>query len=139
MLHRQTVQKSLVLAAVQNLRGHVTADEVYDYIHNVHPSVGKGTVYRNLNLLADEKQIRRIAISDGPDRFDFTLADHYHVKCICCGKVSDVDMDVLPDLCGQIRDTHGMKFLGYELLFHGVCPECQEEERSEKDESYNNV
>ena len=55
MEKRNTIQKELVLNAVTKMHRHVTADEVYDYIKKDYPSIGKGTVYRNLSILADEK------------------------------------------------------------------------------------
>lgn len=130
MERRNTIQKELVKNAVISLHGHVTADEVYDFIKKDHPSVGKGTVYRNLNILADEGAVRRVEISDGPDCFDFTTIEHYHVKCIECGKVFDVDMDTI-DLMKKIRDKHGIEFLSFDILFRGICPKCREIENME--------
>ena len=71
--------------------------------------------------------IRKIEVPNGPDRFDFMLKNHYHVKCIICKELFDVDMDVdaLPDLREKIRNTHGMQFLDYDILFKGICPSCR--------------
>ena len=126
MDRRNTIQKELVLKAVNELKRHVTADEVYDFIKKDYPTIGKGTVYRNLGVLVDEGLVRKVEIPDGPDRFDFTLKNHYHVRCVKCGEVFDVDMDVITDLEDRIRDTHGMEFLSYEISFKGVCPACRE-------------
>lgn len=128
MDRRNTVQKELVLEIVRDMRSHVTADDVYARIHSVHPNISKGTVYRNLSLLADEGEIRRVEIPDGPDRFDFTLENHYHVRCVKCGNVLDVDMDVISDINSRIKDNHGVRFLDYDILFKGICPACQENE-----------
>ena len=125
MEHRNTIQKELVRKAVFEMKRHVTADEVYEFIRADYPTIGKGTVYRNLSVLAEEGSIRRVEIPDGPDRFDFTLPEHYHVRCVKCGAVSDVDMEVLPDLLRNIRNTHGMEFLSYDILFKGICPACR--------------
>lgn len=125
MEHRNTIQKELVLSAVRTMRRHVTADEVHGFIAREHPSVSRGTVYRNLNLLSEEKQIRKVRVPNGPEHFDFTLREHYHVRCVKCGSVSDVDMVVLPDLMKMVQDSHGMQFLDYDICFRGVCPECQ--------------
>lgn len=125
MERRHTIQKDLILKAVQDMRRHVTADEVYEYVKAGHTSIGKGTVYRNLAILAGEGAIRRVEVPDGPDRFDFTLKNHYHVRCVECGEVSDVDMDEIPDLKERIHDTHGMKFLNYDIFFKGICPACR--------------
>ena len=52
---------------------------------------------------------------DGANRFDITLKNHYHVRCIKCGEVSDVDMEEIPDLMKRIHDTHGIDFLEYDI------------------------
>ncbi|MBQ0000281.1 MAG: transcriptional repressor [Clostridiales bacterium] len=127
MERRNTIQRELVLQAVRTLKRHVTAEEIFEFLHQQHPYIGKGTVYRNLNILASEGEIRKVEISDGPDRFDFTLKEHYHVECICCHDVSDVDLEALPDLIPRIHDHHGMKFMGYDILFKGLCESCQRE------------
>lgn len=116
---------NLVLKTVQELKRHLTADEVYEFIKKEHPTIGRGTVYRNLKILVEEGAIRKVEVPDGSDRFDFTLKDHYHVKCVKCGDIFDVDMEQLPDLKAKIRDTHGMEFLGYDIFFKGICPACR--------------
>ena len=125
MEKRNTIQKELVLNAVTKMRRHVTADEVYDYIKKDYPSIGKGTVYRNLSILADENKIRKVEIPNGADCFDFTLEKHYHIRCIKCGKVFDVDMDEIKTLDSFIHDRHGMKFLDFDIVFKGICKDCQ--------------
>lgn len=130
MERRNTIQRDLVLEAVRAMKSHVTAEEVYNFIVKNHPHVSKGTVYRNLHILAEENEIKKVAIPDGCDRFDFTLSDHYHVKCIHCGDIHDVDMEALPNLIDKIREFHGVKYLDYDILFRGICSKCQIEERS---------
>lgn len=126
MERRNTIQKELVHNAVVSLHSHVTADEVYELIKKEHSSIGKGTVYRNLNLLAEEGMIRKVEIPDGPDRFDFTLENHYHVRCVKCSSVFDVDIDTVPDLIKKIKNKNDIKFIDYDILFKGICPECQD-------------
>lgn len=110
-VRRNTIQKDLVLRAVNEMKRHATTEEVYEFIKKEHPTIGKGTVYRNLGILVEEGKIRKVEVPDGPDRFDFTLKDHYHVRCIKCGDVSDVDMDEVKDLTEKINNVHGIKFL----------------------------
>lgn len=124
MERRNTIQKELVLKTVRELKRHVTADEVYEFIKKDHPRIGKGTVYRNLGILAEEGEIRKVEVPNGPDRFDFTVQNHYHVRCIRCGEVFDVDMDEVMDLKEKIHDAHGIQFLNYDIFFKGICPAC---------------
>ena len=60
MKNRNTIQRTLVLEAVNTLQCHATADEIYEAIAKEHPSVSKATVYRNLNLLSEMGEIRKI-------------------------------------------------------------------------------
>ena len=130
MERRNTIQKELVLNTIRDLKRHLTADEVYESIRKEYPNIGKGTVYRNLGILTEEGAIRRVEIPDGPDRYDITLKNHYHVRCIKCGQVFDVDMDEITDLKEKIHDTHGMQFLDYDIFFKGICPDCRAKETS---------
>ena len=51
---RNTIQKDLVRNAVYEMRRHVTANEVYEFIKEAYPTIGKGTVYRNLDIILME-------------------------------------------------------------------------------------
>lgn len=129
---RNTIQKELVQNAVYEMRKHVTANEVYEFIKKDYPNIGRGTVYRNLDILVEEGALRKVEVPDGPNCYDFTLKNHYHVRCMTCGEVSDVDMDEIPDLLKKIHDTHGTDFLGYDISFKGVCPKCREKRQEEQ-------
>ena len=118
----------MVLSAVNELHSHVTADQIYHYIKAKYPSIGRGTVYRNLGILVEEGKVRKVEVPDGSDRFDFTLENLYHVECVKCGGVFDVDMDVISELEKKIKDTHGIQYLSYDIFFKGICPECQKKE-----------
>lgn len=131
MIRRNTIQKDLVRSAVYEMKRHVTANEVYEFIQKDHPTIGKGTVYRNLDILVEEGDLRKVEVPDGPNRYDFTLKKHYHMRCITCGEVFDADMDELPDLMKKIHDTHGMEFLSYDIFFKGICRKCKEKEEQD--------
>ena len=98
---RNTIQKDLVKNAVYEMKRHVTANEVYEFLKKEY-------------------------------RFDITLKNHYHVRCIKCGEVSDVDMEEIPDLMKRIHDTHGIDFLEYDISFKGICPRCREKMKEEQ-------
>ena len=125
---RNTIQRDLVKQAVYDMRRHVTADELYEFLRAKHPSIGKGTVYRNLDVLVEDGSVRKVEVPSGPNLYDFTLKNHYHVKCVNCGEVSDVDMDEVTGLIEQIRNTHGMDFLTYDIAFKGICKNCKEKQ-----------
>ena len=126
MMKRNTIQRSLVLEAVNQLQCHATADEIYEAIVKEHPHISRATVYRNLKLLSETGEIRKMEMPGGADRFDHQCHDHCHVRCEKCGRVFDVDMEYITGLEKNIKDQHGFSFTGYDILFRGICPDCQE-------------
>ncbi len=124
MNKRNTVQRALVLEAVKELRCHATADEIHKAIVIKHPDISRGTVYRNLNVLSEIGEIRKREIPGGADRYDHLCHDHYHARCLRCGRVFDVDMDFMGDLEKRVNDTRGFEFVGHDIVFKGICHEC---------------
>lgn len=124
-MKRNTVQREFTLEAVKELHCHSTAEDVYAVVAKKHPNVSRATVYRNLNELSEEGEIQKVHIPDGADRFDHQCHKHYHFRCEECGKVYDVDMDYIENLTKSVKDKHGFEFLGYDLMFKGICAECR--------------
>ncbi|MGN0157865.1 MAG: Fur family transcriptional regulator [Brotaphodocola sp.] len=126
MIKRNTIQCSLVLETVNQLKGHVTADEIYDAVVKKYPHISRATVYRNLNRLVKMEKIRKIEVPNGADCFESWCRKHYHIRCEKCGRLFDVDMEYISDLEKKIRDTHGFSFTGHDIIFTGICPQCKD-------------
>ena len=131
MMKRNTIQRSLVFEAVNKLQCHATADEIYQTIMKEHPNISRATVYRNLKLLSETGEIRKMEIPGGSDRFDHRIHDHCHVRCEKCGRVFDVDMEYITGLEQNITESHGFAFTGYDILFRGICPDCQKSRKQQ--------
>lgn len=122
---RNTIQRALVLEAVQSLHNHPTSADVYEVVREKHPNISRATVYRNLGVLANKGEVLRIEVPNGADRYDFRNKPHYHAKCRECGGVFDIEMSHLDDLVARITDTHGFSVEDHEVIFTGLCPHCQ--------------
>lgn len=127
---RNTVQRALVYEAVCQLKNHPTAEDIYAWVTTRNPKVSRGTVYRNLGCLAQEGKIRRVPLPNTSDRFDFTLAPHYHIRCTRCGKLEDVQIPYHAEADGQARKATGWDCRGHEIIFEGECPDCKKERNS---------
>ena len=125
-MKRNTIQRTLVLEAVNRLKSLATADEIYHLIAKEHPNISRGTVYRNLKQLSESGEIRKLEIPGGADRFDHRCHDHYHIRCLKCGRVFDVEMEYMEDLGKRIKNTHGFEFSGHDIIFKGICPGCKD-------------
>ena len=132
MTRHNTIQRSLVLDAVNRLKSHATADEVYAEVAATHPNISKATVYRNLNLLSEMGMIRKLEIPGGADRFDHICKEHCHVKCEKCGRVFDNDIPYIDGLDNRVENRNGFELTGYDILFRGICPGCRASSDGEK-------
>lgn len=122
---RNTIQRTLVLEAVQGLHDHPTSADVYEAVRVKHPNISRATVYRNLGVLAERGDVLRVEVAGGADRYDFFNKPHYHARCSQCGGIFDVDMAYRFDLIDEVADAHGFKIEGHQIMFSGVCPACQ--------------
>ena len=120
MQTRNTVQRQIVLQTVLRMHDHPTADTVYAAVAAEHPSISKATVYRNLNQLVIQGDIRRVPVPNGADRYDFNTSEHYHVRCTHCGQVYDVYMPHIDNLLDSVAEAYGVEVQRYDILCQGV-------------------
>ena len=67
-------QRESIKTCLMNRHDHPTADTLYMSIREEYPNISLGTVYRNLNLLVELGEVRKLSCGEGADRFD---ADTY--------------------------------------------------------------
>jgi Fur family peroxide stress response transcriptional regulator len=103
---------------------HPTADTVYLSVKQEFPNISLGTVYRNLNLLADLGEAVKITAPNGGVHFDGRTEPHYHFHCNKCGRVIDLQLDEL----NCINKAAGENFDGiienHSMMFYGTCRDC---------------
>lgn len=129
MTQRQTIQRQLILDAVKELKVHPTAKDVYDAIKIRFAGISLGTVYRNLNLLAEMGEIRKITVSDEADRFDAITHQHYHMRCKHCGKFFDIEMNYFDIIDQAVEGQSGYRIDRHNILFDGFCNDCNQTPR----------
>lgn len=122
---RNTHQRRLVLELVRQNPDHPTADDVYELARERDPNISKGTVYRNLNLLYELGEIKKLPMPFGPDHYDFNTDNHYHFICRCCYKVVDADVPYMEEINKGSAGGEGFVTEWHRLILVGLCPECQ--------------
>ncbi len=128
VIQRSTRQRQVILEEVKRSRTHPTADEIYEQVRSRLPRVSLGTVYRNLDVLAANGDILKLAPGRPQMRFDGNLTAHYHMTCIHCGRIEDLPLtasdnpiDILENMTSHLT-KYGV--FGHKLEFVGVCAEC---------------
>ncbi len=117
-------QRQLIKDFLMTRKDHPTADVVYMNVRQKYPNISLGTVYRNLSLLSELGEIRRLRLGDGIDHYDADTSDHYHVICTQCGGVSDVKADGIGDILGNANIEYDGEIQGHVTYFYGICEKC---------------
>jgi Fur family ferric uptake transcriptional regulator len=123
---RLTTQRQIILEELGKVTSHPTANEVYDMVRKRLPRIGLGTVYRNLELLADSGVILKLEVGGTQKRFDATVDPHYHIRCSTCGKVDDIDIPVQEHINKAAMEASNYEVLGHHIEFSGLCHSCLE-------------
>ncbi|MCF8057158.1 MAG: transcriptional repressor [Desulfocapsa sp.] len=126
---RLTTQRQIILEELGKVTSHPTANEVYDMVRKRLPRIGLGTVYRNLELMADNGIILKLEVGGTQKRFDATVAPHYHIRCVSCGKVNDIEIPVMEDINKTAAELSQYQILGHHIEFSGICSACSSEEK----------
>lgn len=116
-----TKQRQLILEIIQNSMEHLTADDIFIKAKEKMPSIAVGTVYRNLGLMVEAGEIKKLPQPSGPDRYDKSIKPHEHLCCSKCGNFLDLpDLELKP----YIEQKAGIEVESYELHIEGICSEC---------------
>lgn len=118
---RLTPQRAEVLAELQAAHDHPTAAQLFERLRPRLPHLSLGTVYRNLDVLAADGVITRLAGPGTQTRWDGAPPDHDHVRCRWCGTVTDIP--AVP-LAGNPALPGGFALEGRRLEFTGTCAAC---------------
>jgi Fur family peroxide stress response transcriptional regulator len=122
-------QREMIKAFLMSRKDHPTADIVYMNVRQQNPNISLGTVYRNLTLLADMGEIRRLRVGDGVDHFDADISPHYHFVCTECGAVIDLEMDSIEGITELAGAGFNGRIAGHVTYFYGSCGNCAKSEK----------
>jgi Fur family peroxide stress response transcriptional regulator len=123
---RYSKQRETILTALKNNPLHPTADCLYALLKKDNPLLSLGTVYRNLNRLADEGLIKKIKGLDNKEHFDHNTFEHCHIICDKCGRVEDIMMaPLISKNLKRLREATDFDIETCELILRGTCKYCK--------------
>lgn len=125
-MNKRSKQRDAILENLCSRRDHPTADELYFSLKQDMPQISLGTVYRNLNLLCDEKKIQKISVG-GAEHYDGNANEHYHLHCVKCGRVVDVDMPLDEKIKDECKKYFDGEIFGFSITFRGLCSNCSKQ------------
>ena len=119
-------KRDAILTCLRQTVVHPSADWVFAQLKPEIPDLSLGTVYRNLRLLVEDKEIRQIITDYGPDRYDRNMIPHEHLHCDGCGKLVDITFGGLKEL---LENKGEIAVNDYQLNIRGLCPACNTKQK----------
>ena len=123
---RLTTQRAQVLAALHDLPGHSTAEQIHARVRDRGGNeVALSTVYRNLDALVAMGLVTAFTGASGVTTYEWTAEAHHHLLCDGCGHTQEVALHALDALAREVRRDHGFAADMRHLAIHGRCAGCQ--------------
>jgi len=106
-----------------------SVDDVVLRMQNRGAKVGRSTVYRYLEYLAEQGSVRKYQNVHGITQYQHyednsACSHHFHMMCKMCGTLRHVDCDHIQSLAGHIAAEHGFTLDPKETVLVGICSEC---------------
>ena len=117
-----TYQRLLIYKHLLKTKSHPTAEEIYQEVKSVYPSLSLATVYKTLETFAENNLIAKVNTLHDMARFDGDTDPHHHLVCLHCKKIVDIYDDDLNKL--PIPSKNGFRVFGYRVQFEGLCETC---------------
>lgn len=122
---RRTPERYAILDAVYSIKGHFSLDELDEYLTEHSFRVSRATLYNNLRLFRKLRFVVCHRLQNGTKYEScYDNKDHCHQICTVCGKVTEINSQIIIDAVDGIRLTRFKKD-GFTLYIYGVCSSCQ--------------
>ena len=111
--------------ALNELMNHPSAEQIYESIIEKYPTISRATVYRNLN--SSWKMENPAGASHRHPTTMIGCSTSTFISNVVCKSVHDIE--VAKDLSVELEnlDLKGYRLESYQVVFNGVCPDCQKE------------
>lgn len=129
MAYKTSKQRNMIIDYMKCINTHVSAETIYAHLNVGDIKISLATIYRNLNILSEMKEIKKIALPDGYV-YDKTCKPHYHFYCRECNTLYDLssaydqNFDLIADNESMVGSVDG-----HELTFKGICKNCIKSKR----------
>jgi len=124
-MERSTRQRHAIRQTLHIAERPLLPMEILDQARAIVPALGLATVYRNLKLLVDAKEVQPVELPGEPARYELSgHGHHHHFRCRNCHRVFDIH--ACP---GNMQSLVPPGFMveGHELTLYGICSACQTE------------
>jgi len=124
--YRSTGPRREVARLIAAQSGPFTAADLIEGAHDRRLGVGRATVFRTLDVLAELHAVERLDLPSGEHAYvACEPVHHHHVVCSQCGASRDVDDAGWRAVVRDIEGTTGYRIDDHRLELFGRCPACR--------------
>lgn len=127
--YKLTKQRRIIYKVIINNRDkHLSPEDIYEKVKHKYPEIGLTTVYRTLQLFEELGLMYKMNFNDGCSRYELkknTNDHHHHLICLKCGKILEVELDLLENLELEIEDKVEFEIISHSVKFFGYCEDCR--------------
>jgi Fur family ferric uptake transcriptional regulator len=129
--HRQTRYRNEVLTLLLETTEFLGAQRVHTVLRGRGSSIGLTTVYRVLQVLADEGIADCIRAAAGEQVYRRCGSDHHHhLMCRTCGRAIEIENPAIERWAAEIAEHHEFRDVGHSIEIFGTCSVCAAADRS---------
>ena len=129
--YRLTEQRRVIADLIASRAGHFTAGDLLADSRRRRLGVGRATIFRSVDVLADLGLIERLDLPDGGHAFVACSGPHHHhLVCSSCGRSTDIAATGLSAILRDVGARSGYRIGSHRLEVFGICPTCQAASRS---------
>jgi Fur family transcriptional regulator, peroxide stress response regulator len=121
---KATPQRIAICRIALNSRAHPSAQQVYDEVKKIHPTVSLATVYKTLEVLGELDLVQEINFPKGQARFDSYMNPHINLICLKCGNIKDLDDTTVKEITMKVAEATKFKPTGQRMDVYGICQKC---------------
>jgi Fur family ferric uptake transcriptional regulator len=126
--YRLTPQRMMILEAIADSDGHVSAEEILESVRTAYPYLDISTVYRTLDLLKTLHLVSETDLGRGHAQYELLSKGlHHHLICTECGKILDVENSFLDPLRQSVEEAYDFHAEIEHLAIFGICGKCKDE------------
>jgi Fur family transcriptional regulator, ferric uptake regulator len=126
-----TGQRRLLVAQMMSRAKPFTAEELMSDLRLQRVHIGRATVFRTLDLLAQLGYLHRTGEDNRAAYIACTPDHHHHLVCSNCGQVLHLAGCPIDDMLANLQASTGYQIDRHSLELGGVCPDCQPKARDE--------
>ena len=124
--YRLTGPRRAVAELIEHREGHFTAADLVAEARERKLAIGRATIFRALDLLAELGLVERLDLPTGEHAYvACEPRHHHHVVCSRCGRSAEIADEGLRSVVESVAARTGYTVDTHRLELFGLCPRCR--------------